>query len=366
VTGKIQKALYFIRSYKVNLFRAAAVRRIFLLIAVLSFSVFPALAQDGEPVVVDEVVAQVNEGVITWSRVKREMKNAVEAITQQGKAREEAQRDVDARQNELIANLINEELLLQQGKELGLEQDVESEVNARFVSIMKEQNMTKLEDLYAAMRAQGLEPEDLKATMRKEITKGMVLSRDVDAKVYYGLTDAELKKYYDANKDKFKKPETITLSEIFLSFAGRNEADVKTNAAELVKQIRGGANFETLVAERSERPDSKANKGKVGTFETNGLNPLIGDAVKNVKKGAVTEPVTTDEGVMILRVDERTADSAAPAFDERRVREAITNERAGAERKKYMAKLRSDAYIKLSDKYRASVSPVLFSENIKN
>src|SRR4051794_9708114 len=89
------------------------------LIAVF-FSV-TAFAQETQTRVVDEVVAQVNDGVITLSRIKREKKNLIDSFVQDGKTREEAQKMVDEKQGELIANLINEELLVQKAKESGLD-----------------------------------------------------------------------------------------------------------------------------------------------------------------------------------------------------------------------------------------------------
>ena len=64
------------------------------LVAVLIFSSFPAFAQETEAVVVDEVVAQVNDGVITLSRIKREIKQTIDAVVAEGKkTKEEAKAD---------------------------------------------------------------------------------------------------------------------------------------------------------------------------------------------------------------------------------------------------------------------------------
>ncbi|MEO7539830.1 MAG: hypothetical protein ABIV21_07370, partial [Pyrinomonadaceae bacterium] len=71
-----------------------------------------AFSQETQTRVVDEVVAVVNDGVITLSRVKKESKNIIDAYVHEGKTREEAQKIVDEKQGELIANLINEELLV--------------------------------------------------------------------------------------------------------------------------------------------------------------------------------------------------------------------------------------------------------------
>lgn len=339
-----------------------------LCVAIFALMAIPISAQEGgEPVVVDEVIAQVNDGVITLSRVRREIKNAVSGLVQEGrKTPEEAEREIEAKRSELIASLINEELLLQQGKEMGLEQEIEQAINQEFVGLMKQFNLKSLDELYKSMREQGVNPDDFKDQKRKQYTKYLVVRYGVEGKIFNGLSEKEVKAYYEANKDKFKKPETVTLSEIFLSFAGKEEATVNAQAAEIVKRARSGADFAALVEQYSERSDSKANKGKVGTYELSNLNEQIAGAIKNVKAGNVSEPIRTDEGLIILRVDDRTADAAIPVYDERRVREALTIERAPAERKKFMANLRQDAYIKISDSYRDAVSKFLDKDDTKN
>src|SRR5215203_3388846 len=77
------------------------------------------MAQETETRVVDEVVAVVGDGVITLSKVKREAKGIVDTLIQQGKKPEEAQREVDEKRGEMIANLVHEELMIQKAKELG-------------------------------------------------------------------------------------------------------------------------------------------------------------------------------------------------------------------------------------------------------
>src|ERR1041385_5641540 len=89
--------------------------------AAFAVSAFPAFAQETDVKVVDEVVAVVNDGVITLSGVKREIKDQVGELVREGKKPDEAQKMVEEKQGELIANLINEELLMHKGKELGIE-----------------------------------------------------------------------------------------------------------------------------------------------------------------------------------------------------------------------------------------------------
>lgn len=331
-----------------------------IFIAALSIiSVFPVFAQESEAVVIDEVVAQVNDGVITLSRIKREMADIIEGLKQQGKTPEAAKAEIDSKQGEIIANLINEELLMQRGKEEGLEQEVEAEINRRFVQMMKENNLKTLEQLYTAMRTQGLEPDVIREGWRKQFTREMVIYREVDQKVYWEASAKDLRDYFNANKDKFTKPENVALSTIFLNYAGRDEAAVKEKAKQIIARARKGEEFAKLVVENSDDPGAKENKGVVGKFNLPELNDVITKAIKNVKAGDVTEPIELEGGIQIVRVDERVEASSESFFDEDAVRRALASEKIPQGRKKFLSDLRQDAFIKVAETYRAIVMPHL-------
>lgn len=317
-------------------------------------------AQEGEPVVVDEVIAQVNDGIVTLSQLKREMKERVETLKQNGMSEQQANAEVEKRKAELIATLVNEQLLLQKGKELDLTQRVEDEVNRRMLQVAKENGISSMDKLCEAMKQSGLSCEDTRNTMRIEIMKQAVMESEVDSKLFYNWNSEELHAYFDTHKDKFFKPESVELSEIFLGLAGKQDADVKARADELVKQVRGGADFCTLAAAYSERPAQGGQKPcKVGLFRVPDLRPDIAGAIKNVKAGGVGDPLKTDEGYQILRVDNRTAGSNTPTFNENDVRGAMTEERSPKAREEYLQSLRNEGYVKIADNYKDAVEPLL-------
>ena len=332
--------------------------------ALLTLTCSRVLAQEGELQVVDEVIAQINDDVITLSMLKRESKERIDTLKQNGMPEQQAIDEVAKRQAELIATLINEQLLLQKGKQLDLANEVEAEVNKRMLEVAKEQGITSIEKLDAAMRESGLDPVATRQTLRIEIMKQAVIQQEVDRKIFFGLPMDELKKYFETHRDKFRKPESVTVSEIFLSSAGKNEADVKARAMELVAQLRAGAEFGVLAAANSEREvngvrSAPQNKGKVGAFEVPNLREDIATAIKNVKVGGVSDPLRTNDGYQIFRVDERTPASDAAVFNENQVREAMTIERSSKQRDDYLQNLRNEAYIKVSKDYSAAVMPLL-------
>ena len=332
-----------------------------LLIAVATF-VLPSLAhaQEGEPVVVDEVIAQVGDGIVTLSQLRREMKERVQTLVQNGRTEQQATAEVEQHKAELIAILVNEQLLLQKGKELEFSQGVEDETNKRMLQVAKENNFNSMDKLCEAMKQTGLSCDEARQTMRVEIMKQAVLESEVDRKLFYNFTSDELHKYFDTHKDKFLKPDSVDLSEIFLSLAGKQEAEVKARADQLVSQARGGADFCTLAAAYSDRPGNNGQKPcKVGLFQVPDLRPDIAGAIKNLKAGGVSDPLKSDEGYQILRVDTRTAGSNAAAFNENEVRGAMTQERSPKAREDYLQGLRNEAYVKIAESYRAAVDPLL-------
>jgi peptidyl-prolyl cis-trans isomerase SurA len=306
----------------------------------------------------------VNDDVITLSQLRRESRERIEMLKQQGMTEQQAQDEVAKKQADLIATLINEKLLLQKGKELELAGDIEAEVNRRLLQIAQEQGINSIEKLYQAMRDSKLDPEEIRRTMRSEMMKQAVLQQEVDRRIYLGFSSDEVKKYYEAHLDKFRKPEGVKLSEIYLTTNGKDEAAVRARALELITQIRAGADFGALAAANSEREKNgqrtaPQDKGYVGEFDLPNLREDLVKALKPVQAGGVTEPIRTPEGYQILRVDARTPGGATPTFNDNRVREMMLLETQQKERETYMQTLRNEAFIKVTEAYRASVEPLL-------
>ena len=308
----------------------------------------PAKAQEAHQVV-DEVIAQVNDDVITLSRLNSESKRRVEALMKMGRSEQQATAEVTKHRDQLIATLIDEQLLMQRGKELQLSEKVEAEVNQRLAD----------RAIPASNPANKAAEDELRIALRTEIMIRTLFEEEVDGPLFHGFSLAELQAYFAAHKDKFHRPETVSLSEIFLSFKGKDEAQVKAAATQLVAQLRAGADFAALAIARSDRNEEgkrarATNGGKVGTFELPTLRDNIVAAIKDVKAGGVSDPLRSDDGYQILRVDERTPASATAVFNQNRVREVMTAELSPKAHEEYLQRLRGDAYIEIAKNYRAS------------
>ncbi len=327
-----------------------------LIVAVVAIPVF---AQETELTVIDEGVVQVNDVVITLSRINRDVNNAVDSLVREGKSREEAAKEIESKKGRLIASIIEEELIIQKGKELNMERDVEARINQQFIQQKDELKLKSLDELFAAMRQQGIDPDDIRVALRSQITREWVFQSQVDDQVRWGISDQDIKDYFEKHKDQFTQPATITLSEIFLSFAGSNVEVIRTKANDLVAKLRAGEEFAKLAVANSDRPSVADDKGAVGTVELSQLSEVFKKPLENVKVGGISDPIELDEGIEIIRVDGRTAQGTESNFDENKVRLALLRERVPPARKKYMSGLKSDAYIKIADAYRPIVTPFL-------
>jgi peptidyl-prolyl cis-trans isomerase SurA len=351
--------------FKKNFSRARAA--LLAAFALTLLAVAPARAQEDAPAtVLDEPVVQVDNDVIMLSQLKREIADFKEVLTKQrGMTAEQADAEIEKRRPEIIFNLINESLLVQKGKDIPrMSEDVEAEVNREVLRVAKDANINTIEELRARMLQEGMKLSDVQDTLRRQYMKQAVLQREVDSPIYFGLTDKELHDYYNAHRDKFV---SVTLAELFVSLAGRSDADVKAKVEQLAAQARAGADFGALVEKNSEHP-SKATKGvlvgedgKPRWFLLPDLSQPVADAVKNLKTGDVSAPVKTDEGYMILRVIERD-----DAFKENLVRGVMTSEKADKAHEDYLKKLREEAYIKPADNYKEVIQPLLDKDKEQN
>jgi hypothetical protein len=149
--------------------------------------------------------------------------------------------------------------------------------------------------------------------------------------IFFSLSVEELHAYFDAYKDKFSDQSRLPLGTSKLR--RKDEAQVKLKVDQLLAQLHAGADFAKLAAANSEREEkgqrlAPTTGGKVGTFELSMLRDDVTAAIKNLKVGAISNPIRTNDGYQILRVDERSLAGNAPVFNQNRVREAMTIERS--------------------------------------
>jgi peptidyl-prolyl cis-trans isomerase SurA len=314
----------------------------------------PARAQ--EPELVNEIVARVNSDIITRADYLNALRDFKEQLVREMAGKPEAQIDAEyERMKATVLDYMIENLLLEQkAKELNI--DVEAEVNQRMKEIATENGLPNVLAFENELKKQGVDPESARGQIRKGLQQQYVIQREVLSPIFQRLNDKDRRDFYEKHKEEgFRTPSEVTISEIFLPLEGHTADEVDQRAKRLVAELRAGKGFAEAAQENSPASRaSRAQKGKLGTFKQGELKEDITAAISTLKPGEVTEPIRLQDGFQIIRLDDRKL-ATLRAFEDADVQNAIgraaTMERAEESRKKYLKKLREDAFVEIAPGY---------------
>lgn len=317
---------------------------LFLLIAV------PNVFADN---VIEEIIARVDNQIIT----RTEFQHSKEQLRQEAQQQDPANADklYNERERDILRDLIDQQLLLEKGKDLGITGD--TEVIKRLDDMRKQMNLETMEDLEKAAQAQGISFEDFKQNMRNQIITQQVIGKEVGQRM--SISKEEEQAYYEEHKAEMTQPEQIRLSEILVSTQkkddnsdpGQQAKAAEAKAHDLLQQIRKGAAFEDIAKKDSDGP-SAAQGGDLGNFKRGTLAKELEDTTFAMKPGDVSEVIRTRQGFVILKVTEHQ-DAGVPTLKqiEPRVQDAIYMQKLQPALRAYLTKLREDAYIDIKQGY---------------
>lgn len=308
-----------------------------------------------EPELVNEIVARVNSDIITRADYLNALKDLREQLTRElaGKSEDQINTEYERIKPTVLDYMIENILLEQKAKELNI--DVEAEVNQRMAEIAKDNGLPNVLAFENELKKQGVDPEGARGQIRKGLQQQYVVQREVLSPIFQRLNDKERREFYEKYKDKFTTQGEITISEIFIPLEGHTANEVEQRAKRLVAEIRAGKSFTDAVQANSPATrGSRAQNGKVGTFKQGELKEDIAAATSSLNTGEITEPIRLQDGFQIIRVDEKKVPTVLP-FENPEVQNAVgrgaTMEKAEEARKKYLKKLREDAFVEITKGY---------------
>ena len=161
--------------------------------------------------VVEEIVARVNNQIITRSEYLHSKEELKKEAQQQDPVN--ADKIVAERDKDVLRDLIDQQLLLEKGKDLGITAD--TEVIKKLDEMRKDMKLDSMEDLEKAAQSQGISFEDFKQNLRNQIITQQVIGKEVGSRLVIDKDDEQ--KFYDEHKSEMEQPETIRLSEILVS-----------------------------------------------------------------------------------------------------------------------------------------------------
>jgi len=332
--------------------------RLPLLLAVGTALLLPVLSP--ADTVVEEIIARVNNEIVTRSEYVRSRDQLKQEVTQQDPSN--ADRDFAEKQRDVLRDLIDQQLLLQKGKDLGITGD--TELIKRLDEMRKQMNLSSMEELEKAAEAQGASYEEFKQNLRNQIITQKVISQEVGQKL--SLNKEDERKFYDQHKAEMEQPEQVRLSEILIAPkpvekpaatpGGKPEPPTeaetqaalevaKAKAEDLLAQLKKGANFADLSKKFGDGPSSKEG-GDLSYFKRGTLSKELEDRVFAMKAGEMTDVIRSKQGYMILEVTEHTTAGIPPLKEvEPRIQDALYMQKLQPALSAYLTTLREEAYI---------------------
>lgn len=338
-----------------------------LAVAVTSAGVLAAqgAAPPAQPqsVVLQKVLVKVNGAILTKTELEQMQIDVLREQNKRQLSQMDLQNDATLREElrkitpEILFNAIDELILMQRGKELGLR--LTDPVYKNYVdNLKKEHQIPDDATFHAALAQQGFTVEQFRRNIEKVYMRQGVLQRDVEPRI--AITEEEARQYYRAHPEEFMKPTMITVREISVlvpSEARSGEqvvnAAVDEAAHEKVKNARAralkGEDFASLVAELSQS-GSKANGGLIGPLNLNELAEGLQKVLGPLKTGDIAEPIRTPVGYQLLKVESKDDSSVQPFESVRNdVAMKVQNARTEVEMAKYVEGLRTQAIIEWKD-----------------
>lgn len=325
--------------------------------------------------VVEEIVARVNNQIITRSEFNRSKDQLRDEVKQQEP--NDADKIYSAKEKDVLRDLIDQQLLLDKGKDLGITGD--TDLVKRLDEMRKSMKLDSLEALEKEAEKQGISWEDFKQQQKNQIITQKVIGEEVSSKL--SITKEEAEKFYEEHKNEMEQPESIRLAEILVApktasitpdpkaagsspeskspedeaakqavdAAALSAAEAKAN--DLLKQIRGGANFDDIAKKYSDGPTA-GDGGALGLFKRGQLAKELEDKTFAMKTGEVTDVIRTKQGYVILKIlDHQQAGIPSLKDAMPKIQDSLYYEKLQPALRAYLTKLREDAYIKLAQGY---------------
>ena len=247
---------------------------------------------------------------------------------------------------QVLSELISAELLYQAGLKLPAT-DLDKQVDDRIAE--GRSHFTNDEDFAKAIKGLDMDEKGFRDSIRRNLIITHFIEQSIVAKVT--VAEEESRKFYDENKDKFTRGETVRASHILCGVDAKATAEEKEKAREkaekLRKELAAGADFATLAKENSTCPSSTQG-GDLGYFGRGQMVPAFEKAAFALKPGQISDVVETQFGYHIIKLTDKKGPETISFKDVRpRIDEYLKNQKVQAAVKAYLDEARKGATIEM-------------------
>jgi len=306
------------------------------------------------PLVVEEIVAKVNNEIVTRSEIEKYRRLLAGEIAHQQMTPDRAREALKQGETDLLRDRIDQLLLVQKAKELDIK--VDQDLSKQMAQLQLKSGITDPDKFQEWVREQsGMAFEDYKQQMKDGLLTQEVVRHEVGGRIT--ISKAEEQKYYEEHKNEFVREEQVWLQEILISTAGKDEKGVaaaEKKAKDLVTRARKGENFNTLARDNSDAETAEGG-GNLPAFKHGMLKKEIEELVFKESKGYVTDPIRQANGFLILKLAQRDAAGLQP-FEavENEIADRLYTPRMQPALRTYLTKLRQEAFLQIRAGYEDS------------
>ncbi len=304
--------------------------------------------------VVEEIVARVNNEVITRSEYEHSKVTAEEDAKQECQNRctpEQLKQLIEDTQKNALRDLIDQSLLVQRAKDMGI--SVEPDVIKQLDQIRVENKLPSMEALEEAVSKSGVNWEDFKNNIRNGLLTKKVISSEVGSHI--NISKDEIQKYYEEHRQEFIRPEQVALRSIEVNTTGKDEAEIaelRKKAETARKRVEDGEDFGEIAKRYSDGSTAKQG-GYLGQYKRGELSKELEDTVFKMKKNELTEVMETKQGFLILQVLEHYDEGEQSLSKvENEINEKLYTERLHPALRDYLKTLREESYVVIKPGYQ--------------
>jgi peptidyl-prolyl cis-trans isomerase SurA len=259
--------------------------------------VAPALAAIVD---IDRIVVVVNEDVIT----NTELEARIEEIKQELAARNIDLPAESVLRKQVVERMVFERIQLQLADEAGVR--VNDKDMEQAIARVAEQNNRTVEQLYRALRRDGIEIEGYRSQIRNDLKIQRLLQREITNRVT--VSNAELENFLATRDDQAQVDDAYHISQILIAVPNSATPEqveaAKTKADEIYESLIAGASFEQAAITHSDGQNA-LQAGSLGWKKPGQLPGMFLESLLALEAGAVTDVLRSPVGFHILKLDER-------------------------------------------------------------
>lgn len=306
------------------------------------------VAQGARGELVDRVAAVVNKDVIALSEVQQRAAPELARLAQEGDAKRRG--ELRARVLEATVNLlVGERLMEAEARELGLTVP-DADLEAAMADVQRNNNITDPAQFEQMLSGEGYSIASYREFLRKQLTKMKLVQMRITPKVK--LAEEDVKSEYARYARLEGADAEVRARHILIEVPPGAPADAvekaRLKAAGFAAKAREpGVDFAELAKKVSEG-SSAADGGDLGFFRRGLMLPAFDKAAFTLADGEVSEPVRSNFGWHVIKVEERRAVGVKP-FDEVKgeLAEKLRRERTEKSLEQYVQELKQKATVEV-------------------